>query len=67
MIKISYDGEGDILEIKFSESPIDSSEYIKESGLVIDYSKTGSIVAIEITSFSTRVGKDKLVETIATW
>ena len=37
MIKISYDEEGDILEIKFSESSISSSEYIEESGLVIDY------------------------------
>ena len=66
MIKISYDGEGDILEVKFSESPIDSSEYIKESGLVIDYGRTGNIVAIEITSFSKKVGKDKLLEAIAT-
>jgi len=65
MIKISYDGEGDILEIKFSEGLIGSSEYIKESGLVIDYGRTGNIVAIEITSFSKRVGRDELVKAIA--
>lgn len=36
MIKISYDKEGDVLEIRFSESVISDSEYVGESGLVLD-------------------------------
>ena len=37
MLKIDYDKEGDILEIKFSDNSIKDSEYIEESGLGIDY------------------------------
>ncbi len=65
MIKISYDKEGDVLEIKFSENPIIDSEYIDESGLVLDYDKSNNIVAVEITSFSKKVSKDKLLEAIS--
>jgi len=65
MIKISYDKEGDVLEIKFSEKNIKDSEYLEESGLVLDYDKNGNIVAIEVVSFSKRVGKNELIEAIA--
>ena len=65
MIKISYDKEGDVLEIKFSENPIIDSEYIEESGLVLDYDKSNNIVAVEIMSFSKKVSKDKLLEAIS--
>ena len=65
MIKISYDNEGDVLEIKFSENPIIDSEYIDESGLVLDYDKGNNIVAVEIMSFSKKVSKDKLLEAIS--
>ena len=65
MIKISYDKEGDVLEIRFSEKKIDDSEYVKESGLVMDYDKNNNIVAVEIISFSQRVGKEVLAETVA--
>ena len=65
MIKISYDKEGDVLEIRFSENAIDDSEYVEESGLVIDYDKGGNMVAIEIISYSKRVGKEELAEAIA--
>jgi uncharacterized protein YuzE len=65
MIKISYDKEGDVLEIRFSEKKIDDSEYVKESGLVLDYDKNNNIVAVEIISFSQRVDKEELAETVA--
>jgi uncharacterized protein YuzE len=65
LIKISYDKEGDLLEIKFSEKNIKDSEYVEESGLVLDYDKNDNIVAVEITSFSKRVGKDIAEEAIA--
>jgi len=65
MIKISYDSEGDILEIKFSECPIKESEYIKENGIIVDYDEKGKIIGVEITSFSKRVGKKELVGVLA--
>lgn len=65
MIKISYDKDGDVLEIRFSENAIHDSEYVEESGLVLDYDKGGGIVAVEIIAFSKRVSKDELVEAIA--
>lgn len=65
MLKLSYDKEGDVLEIRFSENKIEDSEYIKESGLVVDYDKSNKIVAIEIISFSKKVHKDEMAETMA--
>ena len=66
MIKISYDKEGDVLEVKFSESTIENSDYVEESGLILDYDKNGNIIAIEIVSFSKRAGKNELVKAIGT-
>lgn len=65
MIKISYDKEGDVLEIRFSENDINNSEYIEESGLVLDYDKSGNMVAVEIISFSKRVSREDVVEAIS--
>lgn len=64
MIKIKYDREGDILEIKFTEERIEESEYIKESGIVIDYDKGNKIVGIEILSFSKRTHQEKIAEIV---
>lgn len=65
MIKISYDQEGDILEIRFSEEPISDSEYIEESGLVLDYNDKGNIVSLEIISFSNKVSKYQEIKAMA--
>ncbi|MHB1647005.1 MAG: DUF2283 domain-containing protein [Candidatus Acididesulfobacter diazotrophicus] len=65
MLKIDYDKDGDILEIRFSDSPIKDSEYINESGLVIDYDKDGKIAAVEVISFSKRVAKNNSLEALA--
>ncbi len=65
MIKISYDQEGDILEIRFSEEPISNSEYVEESGLVLDYNDKGNIVGLEIISFSTKVSKYQEIKSMA--
>jgi uncharacterized protein YuzE len=65
MIKISYDKEGDVMEIRFSEEAICESEYVEESGLVVDYDKEGNIVAIEVVSFSKRVGEKQTIEALA--
>jgi len=65
MIKISYDSEGDTLEIRFSEGAVKESEYIEKTGFVVDYDKEGNITAIEIMSFSKKVSKDELLEAVA--
>jgi len=65
MIQFSYDKDGDILEIKFSEQAIAESEYLKESGIVIDYDKEKKIVALEIISFSKRVKKSEDIKELA--
>ncbi len=65
MIKISYDKEGDILEIRFSEKAIKNSEYIEETGVVIDYDEDNNIAAVELTSFSKRVSKEEVIDAIA--
>ena len=65
MIQFSYDKEGDILEIKFSDKKIAESEYIKESGIVVDYDIEHNIVALEIISFSKRVRKSEDIQEIA--
>jgi uncharacterized protein YuzE len=57
MIKINYDSAGDILELKFSEAAIKDSEYLDESGLVVDYDENGLMVGIEIIAFVKKVGK----------
>lgn len=65
MIKIQYDKQGDILEIKFSDLPIADSEYNKETGLVVDYDAEGKLVGIELISFSKRVKNVQEIENIA--
>ncbi len=65
MIRLSYDKEGDVLEIRFSESPVSESEYAEQAGLVMDYDTNKNIVAVEIISFSKRVGKEQVEELAA--
>jgi uncharacterized protein YuzE len=65
MIKIAYDKEGDLLEIRFTENKVKSSEHIETTGLVVDFDEAENIVAVEITSFSKRVGKSAFAEAAA--
>lgn len=65
MSKISYDNQGDILEIKFSDVPVKDSECVEESGIVMDYDENSKLVGLEITSFSKRVNKLQDIAAIA--
>ena len=65
MISFGYDKEGDIFEIKFSDKEIKSSEYIKDSSIVIDYDEDEKIVSLEVLTFSERVGKDRFADSLA--
>ena len=62
MISFKYDKEGDLLEIRFSESKVAESEYLEDVGVVLDYDESNRIVAIEILSFSKRNSKGDLSE-----
>mgnify|MGYP001085856466 CR=1 FL=1 len=46
---------------KFDDSLL---HYIKDSGIVVDYDKDNKIVSLEVTSFSKRVGKEKIIDSI---
>ena len=65
MIEISYDNQGDILEIKFSDKSIKDSEYVEKSGLVVDYNENGNIVGLEITSFLKKVSQGSDIRSLA--
>jgi uncharacterized protein YuzE len=65
MIKISYDKEGDVLEIKFSEEAVADSEYVEENGLVVDYDRDGKMISVEVVSFTKRVRDKKDIEVLA--
>ena len=65
MLQINYDKQGDILEIKFSDESIMDSEYLEDTGIVVDYDKNNKIVGLEIISYSQKVGKKQQAEAVA--
>jgi uncharacterized protein YuzE len=60
-MKVKYDKEVDILYITFSEKKIKESDEGKH-GVIIDYDKEGSIVAIEVLDASKRMKNPTKVE-----
>jgi len=50
-MKVKYDKETDILYIKLSDESIEESDQEKK-GIILDYSKTGNLVGIEILNAS---------------
>ncbi len=52
-MKIVYDKEVDVLNIKFSDAEIYSTDEDKP-GIIIDYDKTGNMVEVEILNASLR-------------
>lgn len=60
MIKITYDKEGDLLEIRFSDRKIKDSAYQEDSGIVLDYDENDKLIGVEITSFSKRASREDL-------
>ncbi len=58
-MKIEYDPTHDLMNIEFiSEEPI--AESVEHDGIVIDYSKDGRIVALEILDAGKRTTKSPL-------
>ncbi len=60
-MKITYDPEVDVLQVIFSNAPVEESDEEKP-GIVLDYDSDGNIVAIEILDASRRVENPKAVE-----
>jgi uncharacterized protein YuzE len=60
MIQISYDKEGDLLEIRFSDRQIKDSAFQEDSGIVLDYDENDKLIGVEITSFSKRASRDDM-------
>ena len=50
-MKVTYDPEVDVLRIVFSEATVEESDEDKP-GVILDYSKDGKIVAMEILEAS---------------
>lgn len=54
--KLKYDPQVDILDIQFSDVPVEESREI-ETGVIVDYDAHGSVVSVEILDASERVNR----------
>lgn len=53
-MKVTYDRETDILQLVFTNAPVEESDEDKP-GVIIDYDKNGNVVGMEILDASKRV------------
>ena len=60
-MKIIYDPDTDVLNITFSDVPVEESDEDKP-GIILDYDAKGNIVGIEVLDASTRLGDPMSVE-----
>lgn len=60
MIRLTYDKEGDILEIRFSDRAVKDTSYQEDSGIILDYDANAKLIGVEITSFSKRTSRDDM-------
>ena len=56
-MKVIYDKESDILDILFTDETVSESDAVGDS-FIVDYSKDGKIVSIEILDASKNIGPD---------
>ena len=61
-MKIDYDSEVDIMDIYFQEGKYKDYEISEETsrGVIVDYSKEGEILSIEILDASKKISKKEL-------
>lgn len=62
-MKITYDPRADAMNIEFQEGKYDVSKEIAE-GMVIDYTKTGKVIRIEILNVSKRMPKESIKDIV---
>ena len=60
-MKITYDPEVDVLQVVFSNAPVEESDEEKQ-GIVLDYDSDGNVVALEILDASRRMENPRAVE-----
>lgn len=60
-MKVRYDPEVDVLSIALSDAPVEESDESKP-GVILDYDKSGNVVALEILDASKRMGNPLSVE-----
>jgi len=59
-MKVTYDRETDILQLVFTNAPVEESDEDKP-GVIIDYDKNGNVVGMEILDASKRVEDPQVV------
>ena len=62
-MKITYDPKADAMNIKFQEGKYEISKEVAE-GIVIDYTKEGKVIQIEILDVSKRMPKESMKDII---
>jgi len=62
-MKITYDPKADAMNIKFQEGEYEISKEVAE-GIVIDYTKEGKVIQIEILDVSKRMPKESMKDII---
>jgi len=58
-MKITYDPREDAMDIKFQEGVYDISKEVAE-GIIIDYTKEGKVIRIELLDVSKRMPKESI-------
>lgn len=62
-MKITYDPRADAMNIKFQEGKYDISKEIAE-GIIIDYTKKGKVIRIEILDASKKMPKESIQDIV---
>ena len=60
-MKVIYDPDTDTLNLLFRDDPVAESDELRE-GVIIDYSKDGRIVSVEVLNASEHVTKPQAIE-----
>lgn len=62
-MKITYDPRADAMSIKFQEGKYEVSKEVAED-IIIDYTKKGRVLRIEILNISKRVPKESIKDIV---
>ena len=62
-MKITYDPKADAMSIKFQNGKYDVSKEVVE-GIIIDYTKSGKVLSIEILDVSQRMPKESIKDIV---
>ena len=60
-MKVIYDSESDILDLILTQDEVAESDEIKD-GIIVDYSKDGKVVSIEILDASEKITDPKGIQ-----